>query len=65
MSEFERVYAESLNKWDILVSFYSGLLNNWFGDLYADELPVLYKDKIKVLVVTMFFLLPLPSFTGI
>lgn len=65
LSEFEWVYAESLNKWDILVSFYSGLLNNRFDDLCADGLPVLNKDMIDTLVVIMFFLYPLPSFTGI
>ncbi len=56
-SEFQRVYAECLNK---LVSSYSGLLNNRFGDLCTDGLHVL--DKANTLAVTV-FLLPLSSQT--
>ncbi len=56
-SEFQWVYAECLNK---LVSSYSGLLNNRFGDLYTDGLPVLDKGMTNTLAVTV-FLLPLSS----
>lgn len=61
LSEFEWVYAESLNKWDILVSFYSGLLNNRFDDLCADGLPVLNKDMIDTLVLPCHHVFSLPS----